>query len=67
MRIIKGRTPHHIETTINALEVPQLLQQKEFDVILTDLRMRGMTGLDILRLVHESERRDRDPAMRDPT
>jgi DNA-binding NtrC family response regulator len=55
-RILKGRTPYQVETTINPLEVPQLLQANPYDVIITDMRMRGLDGLDILRLVHDGQR-----------
>ncbi|MCP4567252.1 MAG: response regulator [FCB group bacterium] len=55
-QLIDKRTPHRITTTHNALEVPGLLEKQEFDVIITDLRMPGLSGMDILRLVHEKRR-----------
>jgi DNA-binding NtrC family response regulator len=52
-RIITEKTPYAVTTTNNALEVPEILQQTEFDLIVTDLKMPGMDGLDILRLSSE--------------
>jgi DNA-binding NtrC family response regulator len=54
-RIVSDKTPYEIVTTTNSLEVPHLLQHDRFDVIITDLRMPGMNGMDILRLVREQD------------
>jgi DNA-binding NtrC family response regulator len=55
-RIISEKTPYAIVTTNSSLEVPRLLQGESFDLILTDLKMPGMDGLDILRTVKEQGR-----------
>ena len=55
-RIIAEKTPYPIVTTNNALEVPQLLEQSQFDLIITDLKMPVLDGMDILRLVKEQGR-----------
>ena len=55
-RIITEKTPYQITTTSNSLEVPEILEKNEFDLIIMDLKMPGMDGLDLLRLVKESER-----------
>jgi DNA-binding NtrC family response regulator len=55
-RIIAEKTRYGLTTTSNSLEVPRLLTQNTYDVILTDLKMPGMDGMDILRLVHEENR-----------
>ena len=57
-RIITEKTPYQIQTTNNALELPGILQHDEFDVIITDLKMPGMDGLDVLRLVKQQGRRE---------
>jgi DNA-binding NtrC family response regulator len=57
-RIITEKTPYQIQTTNNALELPGILQQNDFDVIITDLKMPGMDGLDVLRLVKQQGRRE---------
>lgn len=55
-RIITEKTPYQVETVANSLEIPELLSQRSFDVILTDLRMPGFDGMDVLRLVKEQGR-----------
>jgi DNA-binding NtrC family response regulator len=55
-RIISEKTPYPIVTTNSSLEVPRLLERERFDLILTDLKMPGMDGLDILRAVREQGR-----------
>jgi len=55
-RIIGERTPYSIETASNSLEVPEILDQKTFDLIIADLKMPGMDGMDILKHVKENKR-----------
>jgi len=55
-RIITEKTDYRIKTTSNSLELPGLLETEEFDAIVTDLKMPGMDGLDVLRLVKERKR-----------
>ncbi len=50
-RIIKEKTPYQITVTSNSLEVPDLLEQTEFDLIISDLKMPGLDGMDLLRLI----------------
>ena len=55
-RIIREKTPYQITVTNNSLEVPILLEQNEYDIIITDLKMPGMDGLDILKYVKDHKR-----------
>ncbi|TAL69954.1 MAG: response regulator [Bacteroidetes bacterium] len=55
-RIIREKTPYQISVTNNSLEVPGILGQCEFDIIITDLKMPGMDGLDILKYVKDNKR-----------
>lgn len=55
-RIISEKTPYPIVTTNSSLEVPKLLEEQSFDLVLSDLKMPGMDGLDILRTVKERGR-----------
>jgi len=57
-RIITEKTPYSIEICNNALEVPRILEENVFDVIITDLKMPGMDGIDILRTVKERGRHE---------
>ena len=55
-RIITEKTPYQITTTSNSLEVPELLKQNTYDLILADLKMPGLDGMDILRMIKEEDR-----------
>lgn len=55
-RIMKEKTRYTILTSSNSLEVPGLLEQNDFDLIIADLKMPGMDGMDILRMVKEQKR-----------
>ena len=55
-RIVEEKTPYRITTTSNSLEVPRLLERNEFDVVVTDLKMPGMDGLDVLQAIRERGR-----------
>lgn len=55
-RIISEKTPYEIQTTNNSLEVPGLLEKGSFDLIITDLKMPGLDGIDILRRIKEQGR-----------
>ncbi len=55
-RIIKGRTDFTIMVSGTSLEVPQILEENEFDIIITDLKMPGMDGMDILKYIKDKDR-----------
>jgi DNA-binding NtrC family response regulator len=55
-RIIREKTPYAIVTTNNPLEVPAILEREGFDLIITDLKMPGLDGLDILRSIRARDR-----------
>jgi len=55
-RIIGEKTPHYLKTTSNALEVPEILNDEHFDLIITDLKMPKLDGLDVVKLIRESHR-----------
>ncbi|MEW6443505.1 MAG: response regulator [bacterium] len=55
-RIITEKTPYAIVTTSNSLEIPKLLDESVFDLIIADLKMPGMDGLDILRWIKDKQR-----------
>ena len=55
-RIVTEKTPYAIKICNNSLEVPKLLEAERFDLIITDLKMPGLDGLDILRILKEEER-----------
>lgn len=55
-RIITEKTDYSITTTHNSLEVEEILKDREFDVIISDLKMPGKDGLEILRYASENKR-----------
>jgi len=55
-RIITEKTRYRIKTVNNSLEVPEILDQGHFDLIITDLKMPGMDGIDILKYVRKHDR-----------
>ncbi len=52
-RIISEKTPYDIETTNNVLEVPEMIKESKYDLIISDLKMPGMDGLELLQYVVE--------------
>jgi len=55
-RILGEKTTYEIRTEGNSLEVPRILEQEEFDLIITDLGMPGLDGMEVLRLVRGRQR-----------
>ncbi len=55
-RILIEKTSYHVMTTHNALQAPDILKTRTFDVLITDIRMPGMGGMDILRMIREQKR-----------
>ena len=55
-RIISRKTKYEVITTTNALEVPELLEKHQFDVIISDMNMPGMGGMDILKYIKKRGR-----------
>ncbi len=57
-RIITEKTTYRIMTTSNSLEIPDILDKNMFDLIIADLKMPGMDGLDILRMIRQKSREE---------
>jgi DNA-binding NtrC family response regulator len=55
-RIIVDKTAYQVSTLNNSLELADFLKEKEFDLIITDLKMPGMDGLDVLSYIKENDR-----------
>jgi DNA-binding NtrC family response regulator len=58
-RIIREETKYGFSSTNNPLEVPGILERESFDLIITDLKMPGMDGLEILEHVKQNDRREK--------
>jgi DNA-binding NtrC family response regulator len=52
--ILVERTHYQIVTTNNPLEVPELLKKETIDLLITDLRMPGMGGIELIQEVKKS-------------
>ena len=58
-RIVKEKTPYRILTTTNSLEVPDLLTEEQFDLVISDLKMPGFNGIDLLKMVKERKGKEK--------
>ncbi|GAB6182473.1 sigma-54-dependent transcriptional regulator [Thermodesulfovibrio hydrogeniphilus] len=55
--IIRDKTPYEITTTNNPVEAVELVRKGSFDIVITDLKMPGLDGLQLL---DEAKKRDED-------
>jgi len=53
--ILEGQDDYEIHTFTNPLEVLNALDEKDPDLILSDIKMPEMSGLDLLQKVHEKK------------
>jgi DNA-binding NtrC family response regulator len=53
--IIEGYSDHQVTATNNPIEAVDLLEKSPFDLILTDLKMPGMDGLELLGRAKEHD------------
>jgi DNA-binding NtrC family response regulator len=51
---ILSKEGHHVEYCLNGYEALKMMQQEPFEVIITDLKMSSMGGMEVLRRVKES-------------
>lgn len=55
--ILKEKTPYEITITNNPVEAVELIKNENFDLVITDLKMPGLDGLQLLE---EVKKRDED-------
>ena len=46
--IISEKTEHNVTTTNNPLEVVQFVKENEYDLVISDLKMPGMNGIELI-------------------
>lgn len=51
--IITDRTEYEVVTTNSPLEVPELLKKESFDLMITDLRMPDIDGIELIEMVKQ--------------
>lgn len=51
--IIKGRTPYEVITTSNPIEAIEWIKRGGYDLVLTDLKMPGVDGIEILKTIRK--------------
>ncbi len=54
--IIEGYSKHQVTTTNNPLEVAELINKEQFDLIITDLKMPGLDGMELLELAKQQDK-----------
>jgi DNA-binding NtrC family response regulator len=54
--IITEKTNHRATTTNNPLEVPKLIKEGAFDLLITDLKMPGMGGIELIDEVRKIDK-----------
>jgi DNA-binding NtrC family response regulator len=54
--IIEGYSKHQVTTTNTPMEVAELLSKEQFDLIITDLKMPGMDGMELLDLAKKYDK-----------
>jgi len=54
--IITDKSTHKATTTNNPLEVPKLIQNGAFDLLITDLKMPGMDGTELIAEVRKTDK-----------
>ena len=55
--ILKEKTPYDITTTNNPLEALELVKKGAFDLVISDLKMPGLDGIELIDAVKQVDDR----------
>ncbi|MDI6853992.1 MAG: response regulator [Deltaproteobacteria bacterium] len=53
--MVEGYTDHQVSITNNPMEASELLDKEQFDLVLTDLKMPGMDGMELLEAAKKKD------------
>jgi DNA-binding NtrC family response regulator len=53
--IIKERTDYHVTITNNPVEALELFRNDKFDLIISDMKMPGLDGIDFLNAIRQTD------------
>ena len=53
--LITDKTPHEVVSTNNPFEVEELLDKHEFNLVITDLKMPMVDGIEVLQTVKKKD------------
>jgi len=53
--LITDKTPHEVVTTNNPFEIEELLAQNDFNLVITDLKMPMLDGIEVLEVVKKND------------
>ncbi len=53
--LITDKTSHEVVTTNNPLEIEELLSNNDFNLVITDLKMPMLDGIEILEIVKKKD------------
>ena len=53
--VITDKTDYEVVTTNNSLEVPKLVQDEHFDLVITDLKMPLVDGMDVIEITKKND------------
>jgi len=54
-RIIEDKTSYQVVTTPDPQEVPRLMEETPVDLIITDLRMPGLNGMELMEVIRKKD------------